>query len=215
MLKIAPSILCADFSILKEEIIRLDQSSADLIHIDVMDGHFVSNLTIGPLVVESIRKYTKKFFDTHLMISNPRKYLKKFIEAGSDIISVHIEVQDDIKQLLQEIKNEGKKACLVYNPDTSIEGIEDYFPFLDQVLLMSVYPGFSGQKFIEAVLEKACLVREKINKGGYEIDLEIDGGVNGDNIHEIKKAGVDIAVVGNFLYKQPYFEETILQLKKA
>ena len=215
MLKIAPSILSADFSILKEEILRLDQSSADLIHIDVMDGHFVSNLTVGPLVVESIRKYTKKIFDTHLMISNPRKYLKKFIQAGSDIISVHIEIEDNIKDLLEEIKNEGKKACLVYNPDTSIEGIESYFPFLDQVLLMSVYPGFSGQKFIEAVLDKARLVREKINTSEYEIDLEIDGGVNGDNIHEIKKVGVDIAVVGNFLYKQPYFEKTILELKKA
>ena len=207
MIKISPSLLSADFANLKLEI--SDISCADMLHLDVMDGHFVPNITFGPPLIASIRKYTDMTFDVHLMISHPLKYIEAFAKAGSDIISVHLECDDDIDECISLIKKCGKKACVVINPDTEAEAVFPYLDKIDMVLIMSVYPGFGGQSFIESVLEKA----EKIRKIS-DIDIEIDGGINEKTIKKAVNAGCNVLVAGTAVFGRENRNEAIETLKK-
>ena len=215
MIKIAPSILSSDFSKLGEEVSFLDSSSADYIHIDVMDGHFVPNLTIGPPVIKSLRRLTEKIFDVHLMMTYPNQYIEAFVDAGSDIISIHVESKCDIRKTLKQIKDLGKKAGVVYNPSTDLGDIQDYFEYIDQILLMSVYPGFSGQKFIKESLARGLQVKNLLNRMSLKIDLEIDGGVGIDNYKEIINSGYNVLVAGSSIYNATDKNEMIQRLKSV
>jgi len=209
-IKIAPSVLSADFSKMGEEIKRIEKGGADLVHCDVMDGVFVPNITFGIKMVEDMRKVTNLPLDVHLMIVHPEKYLEKFAKAGADYITVHWEAcQDNLAEVLTLIKSTGKKCGAVINPDTPVEKIEKVIPLCDLVLVMSVFPGFGGQKFIPSVLDKCREIKEIINKTGKDILLEIDGGINRDNILTVKSYGVDIAVAGNAVFKAEDIEKEI------
>ncbi len=210
--KVSISLLSANFLNLEKDLDLINKSPIDYIHLDVMDGHFVPNLTFGYEIIQAIRKKTNKVLDTHLMISNPEKYVEKYIESGSDIISIHSEIQYDVIELLKKIKKLKAKPCLVFNPDTSIENIEKYFPYVEQILLMSVHPGFSGQKFIQKTLSRGKEVFEKIKKSNYKIDLQIDGGVSDNNIKEIKEAGFNIFVSGSYLFKENNLARNLAKL---
>ena len=199
--KISPSILSADFSKLGVEISELEKAGADLIHVDVMDGHFVPNITIGPEVIKNLRKHTSLPFDVHLMISPVHKYIKNFAEAGADIITIHPETTDNLIETINEIKKFGKKAGISLNPKTTIEKILPVLSLIDLVLIMSVNPGFGGQKFIKETLEKVKLLRKEINQKKLAVEIEIDGGINFDNAKIAKKAGVDILVSGTTIFK--------------
>ncbi len=213
VIKIAPSVLSSDFSKLGLELKDLDQTSCEYIHLDVMDGHFVPNLTFGPPIIKAIRPYSNKVFDVHLMMSEPEKYLIAFKEAGADILGIHREIKANVFSLLQQIRNLGMRASITYNPDTSIDDIEDFFPYVDQILIMSVFPGFGGQKFIETSLDRGRMIREKIDRAKVSIDLEIDGGVNLKNISEIKKAGFNVIVSGSTIFEAKDREAIITQLR--
>ena len=211
---VAPSILSADFARMGEEVRDLEKNGADMVHCDVMDGVFVNNITFGIKMVEDIRKITALPLDCHLMIVHPEKYVERFAKAGADIITVHWETcQDNLQEVLLLIKSTGAKCGVVINPDTPVEKIKDVIALCDVVMLMSVFPGFGGQKFIPETLEKARQVRALIEESGREIDLEIDGGVNFENVEEIKAAGVNIIVAGNTVFKAENRAETIARLK--
>ena len=199
--KISPSILSADFGKLGIEISELEKAGADLIHIDVMDGHFVPNITIGPEVIKDLRKHTSLPFDVHLMISPVHKFIKKFAEAGADIITIHPESTDNLIKTINEIKKFGKKAGVSLNPKTTIEKVLPVLSLIDLVLIMSVNPGFGGQDFIKETLEKVKLLRKEIDKKKLAVEIEIDGGINFDNAKIAKKAGVDILVSGTTIFK--------------
>ena len=212
--KIAPSILSADFSKMGEEVRSLEENGADLIHCDVMDGVFVQNITFGIKMVEDLRKCTTLPLDCHLMIVHPEKYVERFAKAGADIITVHYEAcKDNLKEVLALIKATGKKCGAVINPDTPVEAISDIVELCDMVLVMSVFPGFGGQKFIPSALDKLRQIRAIIDASGKDIDLEIDGGVNVENVAEIKAAGVNVIVAGNAVFKAENRAETIARLK--
>ena len=200
-IKISPSILSADFSKLGVEISELEKAGADLIHVDVMDGHFVPNITIGPKVIKDLKKHTSLPFDVHLMISPVHKYIKNFAEAGADIITVHPESTDNLIETINEIKKFGKKAGVSLNPKTTIEKVLPVLSLIDLVLIMSVNPGFGGQKFIKETLEKVKLLRKEIDQKKLAVEIEIDGGINFDNAKIAKKAGVDILVSGTTIFK--------------
>ena len=200
-IQISPSILAGDFSNLGSEIKRLEQGGADMIHVDVMDGHFVPNLTIGPPVIKSLRKYTKLPFDVHLMISPVHKYIKNFSDAGSDIITIHPEATENIKASIDLIKNLGKKVGLSLNPDTPIETIESYFEDINLVLVMTVYPGFGGQKFITKILEKIQNLKKIKDEKKLKFDIEVDGGINFENNNMVINAGANILVSGTTIFK--------------
>ena len=197
---VAPSILSADFSQLRKDINMVEQAGADWLHIDVMDGHFVPNITIGPLVVKSIRKYSKLFFDVHLMISNPEKYWKNFHKAGADAIVFHHEVSYDTKTLLKEIKESGIKAGISIKPATPVEEIIPLLPFIDIVLIMTVEPGFGGQSFMSDMVQKIATLRQAVDKGGYECLIEVDGGINLETAKICSNAGADVLVSGNYIF---------------
>jgi len=200
-IKISPSILSADFSKLGSEIQDLEKAKADLIHIDVMDGHFVPNITIGPEVINKLRKYTSLPFDVHLMISPVHSFIKNFAEAGADIITIHPEATDDLAGSIKKIKSYNKKAGVSLNPETSIDKVLPVLSLIDLVLVMSVNPGFGGQKFMSETLEKVKILRKEIDTKKLKAQIEIDGGINFDNAKIAKKAGVDILVSGTTIFK--------------
>ena len=199
-IKISPSILSADFSILGDEIKNLEKAGADLIHIDVMDGHFVPNITMGPPIIKQIRKCTKLPFDVHLMISPVEKYIKAFADAGSDIITLHPEATDNLKRAVQTVKSFGKKAGVSLNPKTPISALMDVINDIDLILIMSVNPGFAGQSFMGEVLPKVTELRKMINDKKLKIDIEIDGGINFETAPLAVKAGANILVSGTTIF---------------
>lgn len=212
--KIAPSILSADFSKMGEEVASLEKCGADIIHCDVMDGVFVNNITFGIKMVEDIRKTTSLPLDCHLMIVHPEKYVERFAKAGADIITVHYEAcQDNLKDVLLLIKSTGKKCGAVINPDTPVEKIKDVICLCDMVLVMSVFPGFGGQKFIPSALDKLREIRSIIKESGKDIDLQIDGGVTAENVAEIKAAGANVIVAGSTVFKATDRAQIIEELR--
>jgi ribulose-phosphate 3-epimerase len=213
MVKIAPSILSADFSKLGEEISDVEKGGAELIHVDVMDGHFVPNITIGPLVVESIRPITQLPLDVHLMIENPDQYIESFAKAGADYITVHVEACRHLHRTIQLIKSFGVKAGVVLNPATPVQLIEPIIEELDIVLLMSVNPGFGGQKFIPSVLNKIKQVRYLAKQKGVQLEIEVDGGVNEQTARLCVEAGATILVAGSAVYNQEDRGKAISRLK--
>tara|TARA_B100001250_G_scaffold203497_1_gene174551 strand:+ start:28 stop:687 length:660 start_codon:yes stop_codon:yes gene_type:complete len=201
-IKISPSILSADFSQLGSEIKRLEEGGADMIHVDVMDGHFVPNLTIGPPVIKNLRKYTKIPFDVHLMISPVHKYIKDYADAGADIITIHPEATESLEDSIKEIRNYKKKVGVSLNPDTKLEVIDKNLDKIDLVLIMSVHPGFGGQKFISKVLRKIEDLSNIKKQRNLFFDIEVDGGINFSNSKEVIKAGADILVSGTTVFKE-------------
>lgn len=213
MIKIAPSILSADFSRLGEEIELLDKGGADYIHIDVMDGAFVPNITLGAPIVKALRNRTDKVFDVHLMVESPSRYIDDFVDAGADIITIHYEAEKHIDRAIQYIKSKGVKAGVVLNPGTPTIMIKDLIKDLDMVLIMSVNPGFGGQSFIEYSLEKVKEVDEMRKKYNKDLIIEIDGGIGLNNIKAVREAGVDVAVAGSAVYKNGEVIKNISELK--
>lgn len=201
-IQISPSILSADFSQLAAEIKRLEEGGADMIHVDVMDGHFVPNLTIGPPVIKALRKHCKLMFDVHLMISPVHKYIKEYSDSGADIITFHPEATENMKDTISLIKSLNKKVGVSLNPDSEINKISNYLNDIDLVLVMSVFPGFGGQKFIPEVLNKIKTLKELKDKNNYKFDIEVDGGVNFSNSKDILKAGANILVSGTTVFKE-------------
>ena len=201
-IKISPSILSADFSKLGIEIENLERAKADLIHIDVMDGHFVPNITIGPEVIKKLRKHTSLPFDVHLMISPVNNFIKDFAEAGADIITIHPEATKDLKNSIKLIKSFNKKAGVSLNPETPVEKVLPVLNLIDLVLIMSVNPGFGGQKFIEKTLDKVKILKKEINSQKLKTQIEIDGGINFENAKIAKEAGVNILVSGTTIFKE-------------
>ena len=201
-IQISPSILSADFSQLGLEIKRLEEGGADMVHVDVMDGHFVPNLTIGPPVIKTLRKCTKLIFDVHLMISPVHKYIKDFADAGADIITIHPEATENLNESILQIKKYKKKVGVSLNPDSKINLIEKNLNNIDLVLIMSVYPGFGGQKFIPEVIEKIKLLKKIKDDNNYNFDIEVDGGINFSNSKNVINAGANILVSGTTIFKE-------------
>ncbi len=202
LIKISPSILSADFSKLGSQIQDLEKAEADLIHIDVMDGHFVPNITIGPEVIGKLRKHTSLPFDVHLMISPVHDFIKNFAEAGADIITIHPEATNDLVSSIKKIKSYDKKAGVSLNPETSVDKVLPILSAIDLVLIMSVNPGFGGQKFMKETLEKVKILRTEIDTKKLKTQIEIDGGINFENAKMAKEAGVDILVSGTTIFKE-------------
>ncbi|NWF94268.1 MAG: ribulose-phosphate 3-epimerase [Syntrophaceae bacterium] len=214
MKKIAPSILSADFSRLGEEVKAVQKAGADLIHVDVMDGHFVRNITVGPVVVKALRRITSLPLDVHLMIEQPERYLEAFAEAGSTWITVHAEVCPRLKAVIRRIRKLSVKPGVVLNPSTPLKRIHPVLDEVDLVLLMSVNPGFAGQSFIQSSLKKIERLRKIVDQNRYGLEIEVDGGIKVENIREVSRAGADIFVLGTGIFKTENYEETIRKLRE-
>ena len=215
MVKIAPSILSANFSKLADEIKDVERAGADYIHIDVMDGHFVPNITMGPLVVEAIRPITKLPLDVHLMIENPDQFIESFVKAGADYITVHVEACKHLHRTIQHIRSFGVKAGVVLNPATPIEMIKHVLKDIDMVLLMTVNPGFGGQSFIKSVLPKIKQVKELIDQEGLNIEIEVDGGINPETAKLCTDAGANVLVAGSAIYNHEDRKKAINEIRKT
>lgn len=215
MVKIAPSILAADFARLGEEIAAVEAAGADLLHVDVMDGHFVPNLTIGPPVIKAIKAVTKLPLDVHLMVEQPDALLPDFIDAGSDNLTVHVEACRHLHRTIQSIKDAGVRASVVLNPATSLHALDEILPEVDMVLLMSVNPGFGGQRFLPATLDKIRTLRAQIEERQLPVAIEVDGGVKADNAADICAAGADVLVAGTAIFGQPDYGAAIQELRAA
>jgi len=211
--KIAASILSADFARLGDEVRAVEKAGADLIHFDVMDGHFVPNLSIGVPVLESLRKVTRLPLDAHLMISAPERYVGAFIKAGANLVSVHCEVCPDIPAMAKRIRELGARASIAINPETGVERVLPFAEHLDMILIMSVHPGFGGQELIPAALEKSRIVRRELDRRGLTVDIEIDGGVKLGNIAEVKAAGANVFVSGSGIFAQRDYTDVIRQMR--
>lgn len=211
---IAPSILSADFSRLAEEVRAVEKAGADWIHVDVMDGHFVPNITLGPLVVEALRPVTPLPIDVHLMIENPDAYIPAFVQAGADLVSVQVEACVHLNRTLHRIREAGARPGVVLNPATGLETIEWVLDAVDFVLIMSVNPGFGGQHFIENSLEKIRRLHRRITDAGLNVQIEVDGGIKEENIAEVSRAGADIFVAGSAIFQRPDYGAAIAAMKK-
>lgn len=210
---IAPSILSADFANMGEEVKRAEKSGADVLHVDVMDGNFVPNITFGVKMVEDVRPHTTLPIDVHMMVKDPSFYAEKFVKAGADFVTFHIEAERNARPLLEKIRALGAKCGIVISPDTSVSEIEDVLDICDMVLVMSVYPGFGGQKFIENSLDKIKRLKELKTEKGYSYIIEIDGGVNKDTVKRIKNAGAELLVAGSAVYNKADMRQNIELLK--
>ncbi len=213
MVRIAPSILAADFARLADEIARVEEAGADWLHVDVMDGHFVPNLTIGPPVVQALHAVTRLPLDVHLMVNDADALLPAFIEAGSATLSVHVEACPHLHRTIQTIKEAGLQASVVLNPATPVSTLQDILPELDMVLLMSVNPGFGGQRFIPATLEKIRTLKQEITARQLSVSIEVDGGVNAANAREVREAGADVLVAGTAIFGQADYADAIAALQ--
>ena len=213
--KFAPSILSADFAHLADEIARVTEAGADMIHVDVMDGHFVPNFTIGPPIVKAIRKVTQLPLDVHLMMTNPDDFIQDFIKAGSNYITVHVETCPHLHRTIQSIREEGVKAGVTLNPATPLSSVEEILGDVDLLLIMSVNPGFGGQNFIPSVLEKLRRARKMIDERGEKVELEIDGGVKIENVAAMAHAGADIFVAGSAIFNSKDYKDTIQKMRAA
>lgn len=211
MYKISPSILSADFSEIKNEILKIEEGGADYIHLDVMDGLFVPNITFGPPVIKKLRKITDKTFDVHLMIDKPERYIKEFVDAGADIITVHQESSNHLHRTIQQIKSYGKKAGVSLNPATPVESIENVIDDLDMVLIMTVNPGFGGQKLIYNMESKVKKLKKLMDEKELDIDIQVDGGIKIDNIDTVKNWGANVFVVGSGIFKS---DDIVSQTKR-
>ncbi len=214
MFKLAPSLLSADFSDLKNEIKKAEDGGADLFHLDIMDGHFVPNLTFGPMIVKAIRKLTQLPLDSHLMISNPDQYIEEFRKAGSDIITVHFEACTHLHRTISKIKQTGAKAGVSINPATPVHLIEEIIDYVDILLIMSVNPGFGGQKFIDTTIRKIIQAKKLITERNLKVEIEVDGGIDLDNVDLLLEAGVDIIVAGSSIFNSNDVTETVKKFKQ-
>lgn len=215
MIKIAPSILAADFSNLASEVKKVDAAGADLLHIDVMDGHFVPNITLGPSIISSLRDKTRLPFDVHLMISEPDKYIDDFVKAGADMISVHAEACNHLHRTIYNVKEKGIKVAVALNPATSLNTLDYILSDIDMVLLMTVNPGFGGQSFIKTMLDKIKALKDMINDKKLIMDIEVDGGITRENAAQVVEAGANVLVAGSAVYRSKDIKEAIEALRGA
>lgn len=213
MIKMAPSILSADFARLLEDVKKVERAGCEYLHIDVMDGHFVPNITLGPAIVKSLRKDVNMVFDAHLMIENPDNYIKEFADAGCDMIVVHQEACTHLHRTIQNIKSFNVKAGVALNPATPIENIKHVINDVDMVLIMTVNPGFGGQSFIESMLEKIKELKRLIDEKGLDVDIQVDGGIKPSNVNEVVKAGANVIVAGSAIFNSDNIEETVKEFR--
>ncbi len=215
MVKLAPSILSADFSKLLEDVKKVEEAGVEYLHIDIMDGHFVPNISFGPIVMKSLKGKTDLVMDVHLMIENPDQYIESFVDAGADIIVVHEEACRHLHRTIQNIKSHGVKAGVSLNPATSLSTIEEILPELDMVLIMSVNPGFGGQSFIEASVDKIKRLKKMIDDKGLEIDIQVDGGIKATNVRTVVDAGANVIVAGSAIFAQPDVHKAVADFREA